>query len=120
MDNSVKIKRAPVSEDGRIIGDNLLGDSAVLESLNGDTVGMKRDVYYLGNVKTPDEKTGNLTELIIVGSPGKYVEYVADPGGSLKFDDEEGIATFSSRGFQYKIRAIQPSEMADVDQDAER
>jgi hypothetical protein len=88
---------------------NIIGEKSILESLNGPTVGLTRLVGRVENFQGNDEN-GNLIEVVLVASPDKLVEYVVDAGGGLKFDDEEGIATFSSRGRQYKIRAIQDSD----------
>lgn len=88
---------------------NEIGEDSILEATSGSAAGLIRSVLRLVNVTVKDENN-NDQELVVVYSENRSTQYEVDAGGSLKFDEEEGIATFSSRGVQYKIRAIQESD----------
>ena len=98
-----KLVLAPEDSEKGLMGRNLLGEPAILECLSGEARGMRRVITRLMNINQGGEK---------VVAQGFYntIEYEVDEGGSLVFNNEEGIAEFSSREVQYKIRAIQESD----------
>lgn len=103
-----KLVRAS-DEDRQVDPRNEIGEVSVLETLNGQSQGLFRSINRLVNVTIKDENKNDL-EVVVAYSDGKVIQYEVDAGGSLKFDDEEGIAYFSTRGIQYRIRAIQRSD----------
>lgn len=98
-----KLVLSPEDSQPGLMSRNLLGEPAMLECLSGEARGLARVITRLSKIDENGEK---------VFAQGFYnaIEYEVDEDGSLVFDDEEGTAGFSSRGVQYKIRAIQESD----------
>jgi len=103
-----KRKLQPPTVEDLITGRNLMSGYAVLEALEGPTSGLGRliyqlfiEVHYLG-----DERV----EMVSVATDGIIRSYRLDDGTRLVFIDDQGIATFSSGGIQYRIRPVEESD----------
>ena len=53
---------------------------------------------------------GNVTRYVVIQTDDRGISYDMDDDTDLTFDDEAGTGAFTSRGVQYKIRALQDSD----------
>lgn len=98
-----KLLLSPIDVDSNLRSRNLLGEPAILEALDGEVAGARRVVTSVADLQEDLKK-------IVIQGYYNTIEYDVDKGGELRFDNKEGIATFTSRGVQYKIRAIQEDD----------
>jgi hypothetical protein len=90
-------------EEKNLVGRNLIGEPSMLESMSGEVKGARRVITRLLNIPGDNPK-------IVAQGYYNTIEYDVDEGGELKFSEKEGIATFTSREVQYKIRAVQEDD----------
>jgi ADP-ribose pyrophosphatase YjhB (NUDIX family)/DNA polymerase III epsilon subunit-like protein len=84
---------------------------AVIETIDGDTEGVIRPVYYVGVEPTVDENMNVVQTYVMVETDREGVgQYLLDKGTSLVVDPETNEMKFSSNGTQYMIRAPRPSD----------
>lgn len=94
---------------GFYYGFDITNEPSVIENLSGPAQGLSR-VSLRTTHRESRDADNNLIYIVEADySLASYV-YILDPGGSLQYDDENGVATFSSKGIQYRIRAIQPED----------
>jgi hypothetical protein len=97
------------SLDSRLFSDNLIGEPSVLEALEGPTAGLPRLIFALAT-KVEVSSLGELVPYVSVAEKEMVRDFPLDDGTSLIFAEDLGIATFSSFGSQYRIRAIERSD----------
>lgn len=104
-DNKKKLKRSTYADRART--GNEIGEIAVCERVDG---GFGRLVVfylrYTGIAKNLLVGNG----LVFIGDGTMMKSYELDDGTFLEFNDEEGVATFTSDGIQYRIRPLQDSD----------
>lgn len=98
-----KLVLSSEEEQKGLMSRNIIAEPAILECLSGEAKGLTRVITHLSKIDEDGEK-------VFAQGFDKSVTYDVDEGGSLTFDSNEGSASFSSRGVQYKIRAVQESD----------
>jgi hypothetical protein len=85
--------------------------NAVIETIDGDTEGVIRPVYYVGVEPRLDENMNVIETYVNVETDREGIgQYLLDKGTSLTIDPETNEMKFSSNGTQYMIRAPRPSD----------
>lgn len=86
-------------------GDSYISEPAVIEAKN-----YRRLVFAI----VPKEYKGNdgkVVEVLDIHFDSRAIEYFLDKKHpAVDFDEKSGIATFTSNGVQYKIRALQEDD----------
>ena len=86
-----------------------IAEPAILETKTGEFAGSTRVVYSVEKIMTDNIEGGRQIGILVMTNQGGKI-FPMDSSTDLTFDIEKNIGVFSSRGIEYKIRGLSPSE----------
>jgi hypothetical protein len=93
----------------RMETNNYIASPAILEMTSGEDIGSTRVVYSIRKEAISNGQGGKqIAVMAMTALGGMY--FPLDLKTGLIFDTEKSIGIFSSRGIEYKIRGLSPSE----------